>query len=129
MARIIQFAQALLEEPAQEPESVAQMRKLANSEDVRLLLGDFLLRAAAAEPATEEKPHERLLDKIVGAKEVPGEEQVRILMANMDELRFYDLAVERKERFRAMARGTCHGWDLFEPQAAPAAPATPFIKD
>lgn len=41
MAQITRFAEKLLEHNETEPESIRLFRKLAEGEDIRILLGDF----------------------------------------------------------------------------------------
>lgn len=103
MAQITRFAEKLLEHNETEPESIRMFRKIAESEDIRILLGDFFLALAAGEPEDKEKPHEDLLRRMIGARNPACESQLENLAKNLDLLRQYDLGKAAKARFRKMA--------------------------
>lgn len=114
MARISSFSSALIERSDEEPVSIGLFRKMARSEEIRLLLGDFFLRLAANEPADRETPHQDLLRRMLGAREMACNEQLSILAKNLDLLRNYDLGSEARRNFPGMARKTSPGQELVE---------------
>lgn len=99
MAHITHFARKLLEPGDREPESARMFRKIADSEEARILLGDFFLRLAASEPVKNRTPHADLLRRMLGEREVAGEAQLENLAHDLDLLREYDLAMAERERF------------------------------
>lgn len=104
MAQITHFAEKLLEHSEAEPESIRLFRKIAEGEDIRILLGDFFLALAAGEPADKETPHEDLLRRMIGARTPACESQLENLAKNLDLLRQYDFGKAAQARFRKLAR-------------------------
>lgn len=99
MAHITHFARKLVGAGDREPEEARMFRKIADSEEARILLGDFFLRLAASEPAKNRAPHADLLRRMLGDRELAGEDQVKNLAHNLDLLREYDLAMAEREKF------------------------------
>lgn len=99
MAQITRFAEKLLEHNETEPESIRLFRKLAEGEDIRILLGEFFLGLAASEPEDRENPHTDLLRRMIGARSPECESQLEILAKNLDLLRQYDIGRAARARF------------------------------
>ena len=99
MAHITHFARKLVDDGGREPESARMFRRIADSEEARILLGDFFLRLAASEPAKNRAPHADLLRRMLGDREVAGMAQVEHLAHDLDLLREYDLAMAEREKF------------------------------
>lgn len=99
MAQITRFAETLLEHDETEPESIRLFRKLAESEDIRILLGDFFLELAASETEDRESPHADLLRRMIGGRTPDCESQLEILAKNLDLLRQYDIGKAARARF------------------------------
>lgn len=99
MATLLRFND--VDPAAPEPASMVMIRKMLASEDVRFLLGDFLLRLACHAPAPDKRPHENLFNRLVGDDDAPGADQIRILMRNFDNLRAYDQKKTARRSFLA----------------------------
>ena len=92
MAVITPFRKNDDENVNKEPDKkeLAMFRKLAKSEDIRLLLGSYFLKLAASEPQNVTHPHLELLTRMAGGRSLACDAQLRILAMNLDLLRKHD---------------------------------------
>lgn len=103
MAKISSFREMALNcvEPSEkEPDSIRMFRRLLESEEVRLLLGDFFLRIAANEPQNQTHPHRDLFRRMVGDREFACNLQIMNLADNLDLLREYDTGIAKRQSLR-----------------------------
>lgn len=105
---VIQFNPAA---PEKKPEDLEITRRLLHGDEARLLLGDLFLRIAAAAPANCRTPHQDLLKKMLGSRDIPWSDTLLLLMRNLDSLRARDLA-EKRRISQCQAEGSWpHGFD------------------
>ncbi len=113
MATITPFRKYALQNaasvPEQEPEDIRLFRKIAESEDIRILLGNFFLKLAASESSRVDTPHADLLDRMLAGRDISCTEQLRILVKNLDMLRIYDIGTEMRKNRLKMLKETNHG--------------------
>lgn len=83
-----------------ESEEMKLLRAMADSEDVRILIGDVFMRIAANAPEKNRAPYTALLLKLVGNNEEQCEMSLRLLMSKLDRLRSYELMKQRLEKRR-----------------------------
>lgn len=94
----------LLDAPEDEPESIRQFRLLAESLDIRILLGEIFLKLAQTDNSDNEHVHYEALERMANGRDFPGIDQARILMRNLDLLRCYDQTRQRREYWRQIAK-------------------------
>lgn len=93
MAVITPFHKIGDQNAAAEPDEkeLAMFRKLAESEDIRLLLGSYFLKLAATEDKNVAHPHLEVLTRMAGGRSLACDAQLRLLAMNLDLLRKHDL--------------------------------------
>lgn len=90
MAIISPFRRPINETKEPAPVELALFRKLAASEDIRLLLGSYFLKLAESEPKSVRHPHLDLLTRMAAGRTLGCDAQLRILAKNLYLLRDYD---------------------------------------
>lgn len=78
-----------------ESEEMKLLRAMADSEDVRILIGDVFMRIAASAPENNRTPYSSLLQKLICNHDEQCDISLRLFMSKLDRLRAYELMKQR----------------------------------